>query len=288
MRIAFATDRAHASLTAEDQTAVAALARLSVAVAPAVWDDDRVGWDQFDAVVVRSCWDYHKRPAAFVGWVNCVDALGVPMLNPAAVLRWNAEKTYLRDLAAAGVRTVPTRWIESGAPDSLAAILDEQGWREAVIKPTVSLSAHNTWRVSAASLAEVTPHFRALVVQGRVMVQPFLDAVREEGEWSLVFLGGEFSHAVLKRPRPGDFRVQSEHGGTAESIVPVPAIVATAGAVLAVAPSPCVYARVDGCIVDGEFVLTELEALDASLFLSSDPRAAERFAAAIVSSLSDA
>ena len=262
-----------------------ALARLGVAVTPAVWNDESVQWDRFDAVVVRSCWDYHYRPAQFVGWVSRVDSLGTPLVNPAAVLRWNAEKTYLRDLAAAGVRTVPTRWIERGDADSLEAVLEEQGWRSAVVKPAVSASAHNTWRVDAASIAEVTPRFRALVAQGRVMVQPFLEAVHDEGEWSLVFLGGTFSHAVLKRPRSGDFRVQAEHGGTAEPILPAAHIIASAQVALAAAPRPCAYARVDGCIIDGELVLMELEALEPSLFLENSAHAGERFAAAIVAAV---
>jgi glutathione synthase/RimK-type ligase-like ATP-grasp enzyme len=118
------------------------------------------------------------------------------------------------------------------------------------------------------------------------MVQPFLTELARNGEWSLMFIGGEYSHAVVKRPRAGDFRVQHEHGGTAEARTPPPHVVGTAAGILGRVNGPLLYARIDGVEIDGRFVLVELELLEPSLFLGADPNAAERFAEAICRALS--
>lgn len=287
-RIAFATSAGHATLAPDDRLAVAALAARGVIAVPAVWDDERTPWADFDAVVVRSCWDYHRRAAEFRGWIARVEDAGVALWNPAPVLRWNLEKSYLRELAGRGVPIVPTRWVEPDDAVSLAAVLGEMGWRDAVVKPVVSASAHATWRVARADAAGGTPdeaRFRDALAGGPLMVQPYLPQIAAEGEWSFVFLGGTFSHAVMKRPAAGDFRVQYEHGGTAEPVVPDTALLAQARAVAEAAPKPWLYLRVDGCVVDGELRLMELEMLEPSLFLDRDDAAPARFAAAIAAAI---
>jgi hypothetical protein len=182
---------------------------------------------------------------------------------------------------ATGFAVVQTHWVERGSNAKLVTVLEEEGWGEAVVKPVVSASAANTWRTSIERASAEEGRFRDLVEREGVMVQRFVQPVQTKGEWSLCFFGGEFSHAVLKRPVPGDFRVQSEFGGTRSKVTPDPALIAEASAVLAAAPERCLYARVDGCIVDGAFWLMELELLEPSLFLAYDPLAPARFAAAI-------
>jgi hypothetical protein len=284
---AFATERRHANLSADDLLAIGPLNQLGVDVTPAVWDDAAVDWRQFDAVVVRSCWDYHTRVDEFLAWIDRIDGLGVPMVNPASVLRWNADKRYLRELERGGVRVVPTQWVERGDFVALADVLAGQQWHDAVVKPAVSASAHDTRRVQAGASAIAESDFRALVEKGVVLVQPFVDAITRDGEWSLVFLGGDYSHAVVKRPREGDFRVQYEHGGSYQRASPPNEIVEAAGRALALAPAPCAYARIDGCIVDGAWMLMELEILEPMLFLAAAEEAPGRFAAALVSALAD-
>ena len=287
MRLALATYAPLPALTADDRLAVPELARLGIAARPAVWDDATVQWDDFDAVVIRSCWDYHRKPVAFGAWVRRLGAFGVRVLNPPPVLHWNADKRYLRDLASAGVPVIPTVWIDQGARASLAEILAAHGWSDVVVKPAVSASAHQTWRVAAADAADVQPRFSALTALGHVLVQPFVEEIRTSGEWSLVFLGGEFSHAVVKRPREGDFRVQAEHGGSHAAAAPPSHLIDAAQAALAAAPGPRVYARVDGCVVNGLFRLMELELLEPGLFLATHPAAPRRFARAIADALCD-
>jgi len=164
-------------------------------------------------------------------------------------------------------------------------LLEQAGWDEAVVKPVVSANAHETWRTSRARAADDEPRFRAIASRERVMIQPFLPEIVVDGEWSLVFFGGEFSHAVVKRPGAGDFRVQTDHGGSAVAARPDDAILAVARAALRCIPGDWLYARVDGCVVDGTFRVMELEALEPSLFLAWAPEAAERFARTIEATL---
>ncbi|HEU5042124.1 MAG TPA: hypothetical protein VFT84_14945 [Gemmatimonadales bacterium] len=241
-------------------------------------------WDRYDLVVIRSCWDYHHKIEGFERWTRQMEAAGVRVWNPPALLRWNARKTYLRDLARRGVPIVPTRFIEPSDEPALDAVLEQAGWPEAVVKPVVSASAHETWR-AARGRREDAERFTRLAASVPVMVQPFVREVEREGEWSLCFFGGRFSHAVIKRPRAGDFRVQPDHGGVVQLSSASESLVAEAGAALEAAGQPTVYARVDGYVIADVFHLMELELLEPSLFLGLTAEAPARFASAITDAL---
>jgi glutathione synthase/RimK-type ligase-like ATP-grasp enzyme len=277
-RIAFATYADAPGLVEDDRVAVAALAAEGAGVHAAVWDDPAVRWSDFDAVVVRSCWDYHLKTGAFRAWIDRVEASGARLWNPPGVVRWNLEKTYLADLERRGVAVVPTVWIERGAEADLAAILAREGWREAVVKPTVSLSAYETWRTSGEGQARLA----GMLERGGAMVQPFVDEIATEGEWSLVFFGGAYSHAVVKRPAEGDFRSQSEYGATKTVATPPAHLVDDARRALAAVDGELLYARVDGVERGGRLVLMELELIDPELYFLKVPAAAPRFAAALI------
>lgn len=280
-RIALATHAGLPHLSGDDRLLLHALRGRGHDAEPAIWSAPNVDWSRYQAVVVRSCWDYHLRLEEFRSWVDALERADVALWNSPAVLRWNANKGYLRELEAAGVTVVPTRWIDRADPRTLLEHLAEAGWAEAVVKPTVSATAYETWRTSAADAGSDEARFRALVTRGEVMLQPFLAEVVEAGEWSLVFLGGAFSHSVLKRPRAGDFRVQQDHGGTAVAAMSDPGIVAQARMILHAVPGDWIYARVDGCVVDGCLCLMELEMLEPALFLGTDGQASERLADAV-------
>lgn len=280
-QIAFVTSSALPDLTADDRLAVAALSHLGLDAVPAIWDDTAVDWPRFAAVVVRSPWDYFLRPAEFARWLDRLEALRAPVWNPVPLLRWNMDKRYLRGLERAGVRCVPTHWTEGARGDGLREILHRNGWAQAVVKPVVSGGAHETWLVSAAAVdSGVEARFHDLAARG-AMVQPLVEEIRTEGEWSLLFFDGEYSHAVLKRPAAGDFRVQEAHGGRGVPAAPEPALVGAARAVLARVEQPWLYARVDICRHAGAWTLMELEMLEPSLFLDADAEAPSRFARAI-------
>lgn len=282
MNIAFVTSTAHPDLTPDDRLAVAQLERRHARVAAAIWNDPSIDWAAFDAIIIRSTWDYHHRAAEFRAWIDALEAAGAPMWNPPAVLRWNMEKTYLRDLERAGVPIVPTEWLEQGTNPDLGGLLAKRGWMDAVVKPVISAAATRTWRVSHATVLDVGVQFAESLDAGDVMVQPFMPEIQTRGEWSLMFIDGDFSHAVRKMPTEGDFRVQTGFGGRSITDQPDGEVIHAAQRVLDVAPSPWLYARVDGIETDAGFVLLELEMLEPALFFSHTTSGAARFAEAVV------
>lgn len=285
-RVAFVTSEAYATLSADDRLAVDALGSIGIAVEAAVWTDASVRWGDFDLVVIRSAWDYHRRAEEFGGWLDRMDAGAIPLWNPAGLVRWNADKaSYLREVEDAGIPVVPTECVARGRPLELAAILERRGWDEVVVKPAVSASAWGTWRASRGTAAEADARAAEMLRGGSLLVQPFVPEIATAGEWSMIFLGGRFSHAVLKRPAAGDFRVQSDHGGSAEAASPPPHLVAAAERALSAVRAPWLYARVDGVESAGRFLLMELEMIEPSLFLAHSPDAPRSFADAIRSVL---
>lgn len=294
LRLAFATYAAHAAPTEDDAVLVEALSRRGATVVGIPWDAP-ADWRAHDAVVIRSTWDYHLRHAEFTDWVRGLAADGVTVLNVPPLVLWNGDKRYLRDLAVDGVSVVPTSWSDvDDEPDTLGGIVRRRGWEgPLVVKPAVSASAHDTWVTAAPPTAADERRFAEARSRARLLVQPFVPEIEREGEWSLVFLAGRFSHAVLKRPRSGDFRVQAEHGGTAERAAAPPALVADGAAVLAAASHrvsiptrDIVYARVDGVARDGRLMLMELECVEPSLFFAVCPEGAPRLAEALVARVS--
>jgi glutathione synthase/RimK-type ligase-like ATP-grasp enzyme len=284
--IALATCRELPDLDPDDRLLADALRALGAEVSAPVWDDPLVGWEAFDLVLVRSPWDYHLKRDAFVAWARAVAAV-TTLRNPAEVIAWNTDKTYLRTLAEQGVPTVPTRWVAQGADaPPLAELLAERGWDdgEAIVKPTIGLGSSGLMRVPAGDpdLAG-HDHLVRLAAAGDVMVQPFVRSLQEEGELSLLYCAGELSHVVRKRPPAGEFRVQPDFGAvtTAEQAtarqleVGRQALASVAGGGAA-AP---LYARVDLVADDdGAPLLMELELVEPTLYLEAAPGSAERFA----------
>jgi glutathione synthase/RimK-type ligase-like ATP-grasp enzyme len=284
-RVAFVTHRGNVELTEDDALGATALRARGVEVDAVPWSAPDVRWEAYGAVVVRSSWDYHRRPDAFRSWLEALQARGANVWNPVPLLQWNMDKRYLLALAER-VPTVPTEWVEARRPASLVSLLERRGWDEAVVKPAISGGGDDTWRTARAVAPQAEGRFQALLCRGAVLVQPFVEAVQEEGEYSLVYLGGRFSHGILKRPAAGEFRVQTQHGGQAESRTPSKQTLAQAERVLEAVQTPWAYARVDGCLVDGNFQLMELEMLEPSLELWADPDAPTRFAEAVVERMS--
>lgn len=244
------------------------------------WDAD-VSWGGYDLVVVRSPWDYFTRLDEFLTWVEQV-AAQTRIVNPAGVIRWNSHKGYLAEMATQGVPVLPTLMLErgsSGAAERLAAC----GWSDVVAKPAVDGGARETLRTDPCS-AEAAAHVERLVADGDVVVQPFAPQI-EAGETSLLFFGGELSHAVRKVPAAGDYRVQAHHGGTEHPHEPTPAELETARRAMACAPDRLTYARVDLVDVEGVPTLMELEVIEPDLFLRLDEGALDRFTAAVLAEL---
>jgi glutathione synthase/RimK-type ligase-like ATP-grasp enzyme len=279
MRIGFATT-ADWGITTDDSLAAAALEARGATVVPVVWTEPTPA--DLDLLVVRSTWGYQHRVPQFAAWLLSLDHLGIPVWNPPSLLRWNMVKTYLRDLDAAGIAVTPTAWVDGKAPH-LVHLLEQQGWHDAVVKPIVSASSYKTFRTTRDTAKADQEQYVDALSTGAVMVQPFLPEIAAEGEWSLVFIGGLFSHAVLKRPANDGFLVQTEYGGSAVPASPPPRLVDDAALALGAAPAPSLYARVDGIRRGDRLILLELELLEPHLFLGLAPGAEERFAEVILS-----
>jgi glutathione synthase/RimK-type ligase-like ATP-grasp enzyme len=282
MLIAFVTYSRLPDLTADDRLAAEELRRRGAEVEAVIWNDPGVLWSRYDRVVIRSCWDYFERTDEFLAWLDRMEKEKIPLWNPIPLVRGNLDKAYLGELAAAGLPVIPTAGLEHGAAVDLAGLLDERGWNDVVIKPSISGGAFRTWRISRDEAAAAQGELDELLASSGVLIQPFLSEIQTAGEWSLIFLGGEYSHAALKRPRAGDFRVQEQLGGSTEAARATPALIEQARAVVVSISGPWIYARVDGVEIDGLFTLMELELIEPSLFLATDPRAPARFAEAIL------
>ena len=240
-------------------------------------------WTACDAVILRSCWDYHLRLPEFLEWIGWLENSGVRVWNPPSMIRWNSNKTYLRDLEGKGVAVIPTFWPETGV--SLRDQLGELGWSKAVVKPRVSATAHRTMLISADDADQAQPLVEDLLRGPGVLVQQFMESIQTQGEWSLIFFAGEFSHAVVKTPKAGDFRVQHDFGGREQSAQPSPAVLEAATRVIRAVDDVPLYARVDGVESAGGFLLMELELIEPALFLALSSDAPERFARAIADQL---
>lgn len=284
--IAFATDAEWPQLTPSDQLAQAALHELGAQVIPIIWDAD-VDWLQYRAVVIRSTWDYHTRAAEFTAWLNALERARVPVLNPLPVIRWNMHKHYLAELESAGIRIVPSLWLAQGQPQPYAAV-EQRNWALAALKPLVSADSYHTYVIENET--QWNTHQPTVLALGDAVVQEFMPEVQSVGEYSLLFFGDEYSHAVLKTPKSGDFRTQMGYGASTEAIKAPPSLVAQAERVLQAVSDlldqpRLAYARVDGILREGEFYLMELELIEPNLFLDYSPAAAQHFARTLLAQL---
>jgi glutathione synthase/RimK-type ligase-like ATP-grasp enzyme len=284
-RIAFATCAAFPSLHDDDRRLVAPLEALGLRVEPVLWDDPGARWADYEAVVLRSTWDYFERPAEFRAWLDGAERDGARLLNDPAIVRGNLDKAYLKALAAAGVETAPTVWLEQGDARPAAALLEGVPWDDLVVKPSVSAGAWRTRHASRDALRADDAYFREVLRDSAALVQPFLREVVERGEWSFLYFGGRYSHAVLKRAKAGDFRVQFTHGGRHERAEPAPRLREAADDVFLRLAGDCLYTRVAGVEVGGRLVVLEVERIEPYLFVGECPEAPARFAAALAERL---
>jgi hypothetical protein len=290
-RLAIATSADHPSIQPDDAHLAASLERLGVLPVVCVWNDPAVDWSAFDAVLIRTIWDYFKHHAAFLDWLDRLDRLGIPTINDSALLRWNSDKRYLRDLDRAGVPIVPTTFVEPG--EAVASALTEDEALDVIVKPAVSAGSNDTARYRAGERDAAQAHLARLKSEGRVaMVQPYQPAVDENGETALLYFDGRFSHAIRKgaifaggpQMVGGLFAredIRAREPSAVERGVGDAALRAAAE-VLPAETAPLLYARVDLVpLADGSPGVLELELCEPSVFVGHAEGGAERFAAAI-------
>ncbi len=261
----------------------ASLLRAGASVEPLAWTQAS-DLKSFDLVLPLVAWGYHLDYGRWLDFLKRAEVERLPLINPPALLRWNSDKAYLAELGERGVPTVPTMAVEAASD----ADLDEarrkfmSDWL--VIKPPVSASAFGAHRLGPDDDLPTESRNKPMIIQ------PLIEEIGRTGEFSLMLFGGEYSHAVVKLPRAGDFRVQPHHGGeTRPCAVPPAGSIELAKAALAAAPQRATYARVD-IIPDDEGVLRimELELIEPALFLDHSPDGGTAFTRSILSHLKTA
>lgn len=265
----------------DDEHAIEPLKELGWEVSTVSWRQTNRPWRDFDIVIIRSTWDYWNDVPEFLDTLRQINA-ETRLANRLDLVHWNLAKTYMRDLEGKGIGIVPTRWAGSLDINDFARLHEQFGTDEMVVKPVVGANGEDAFRVSRtdtpARLGGIADRFK----QRECMIQPFMPNIISEGEYSLFFFNGEYSHAILKVPAKSEFRSQEERGADIRSVEPQAKLLQRARAALAtLSPSP-LYARIDFVRDDeNDFLVMELELIEPSLYLRMDPGAPGRFAAAI-------
>jgi glutathione synthase/RimK-type ligase-like ATP-grasp enzyme len=284
MRIAFVTSEALVDLYEDDRLAVSELTRLGHRVSASVWT--RGLPQDVDAVVMRSPWDWFHRRQEFQAYLEALAHLTVPVLNSAELMLAYADKTYLLKLAALGLPVVPTHVVAFEALGDVVALIEQHQWNQAVLKPAFTANAIGARKFIAADAARVVAEIleSSASRKEQFLLQPFVPAIAQ-GEHSLMFFGGHYSHAVKKIPSTDEWRVQSTYGGSVQAWVALAPEIEVAHAIVAQAAPDSLYARVDLVNWKGQPHLMELEVVEPELFFRTEVAAARRFAEALESKL---
>ncbi|WP_372365718.1 RimK family alpha-L-glutamate ligase [Candidatus Uabimicrobium sp. HlEnr_7] len=267
MKCAFLTCEDLPNMIDEELALIKLLAKKNIDVDIVIWSQ-KTNWSSYECVVIRTTWDYYLQSDLFLGVLQEIADSGCRLFNTLDIVRWNTNKNYLIDLQQKGIPVIPTKIIASQQERRTLFSL----WKtnKVVIKPTISAGAYHTYLVEENQKIEIPdlPVF--------YMAQPFCESVVSEGEWSFMFFGGQFSHAIIKRPQKNDFRVQEEHGGSVLLVKPEAADLEQATKVIESIPIQ-LYARVDMIRYEHKLHLVELELIEPQLYFQNSTAALSSF-----------
>ncbi len=278
----FTADPYSQNIILEDRLIGEALKKHGLSVQRKDWADPEVDWSETNASLFRTTWDYFDKFDQFKTWLETTSQQ-TTFINPIEIIMWNMDKHYLKDLKDKGINIPPTHFIKKGEQKSLIELVNDSGWNELVLKPTIAGTARHTYKLDPSNIENHQQIFSQLIAKEDMMIQKFMNNIVEKGEVSLILIGGVFSHAVLKKAKPGDFRVQDDFGGTLHDYQPsFEEIQFAEKAVSACSPQPH-YARVD-MIWDNEGIpaIGELELIEPELWFRRYPVAADALASEII------
>ncbi|MFA6277338.1 MAG: hypothetical protein WC622_11345 [Pedobacter sp.] len=275
---------AYTSPTAEneDDSLLRFLRSKNLKIEKVIWNDPQIIWEDYDLAILKSPWDYFDLITDFYKWLATLESKNIRLLNPIDIVKWNADKHYLHDIEKAGLKITKSIFINKGQKINLQEYFEKLTTDKLIVKPAVSGGSKNTFKVTAANAEETSIKLNDLLQEEDFILQPFLTQIEETGEWSFLFFGGEFSHALLKKAKAGDFRVQHTFGGTIHPQQPPQHLLATAQQYVDQFAKGCLYARVDGAVVNNEFLLMELELIEPFLFLATEEKAFENYYEALI------
>lgn len=262
----------------EDELLTSALRRNGLTVHRIDWTNRDFDWSSTRSVIFRSTWDYTERFDEFLQFVRSLLTRTL-VINPVSIILWNLDKHYLRDLHVRGVQIPETIYIEKNSDVDLRTLVEFHRFGESILKPAMSAGARHTYRLNDGNLREHEALFQRLIKEEAMMLQPFLPSVMTEGERTLMVIGGRFTHAVIKKAKAGDFRVQDDFGGTVHHYSPTPEEILFAEHAVSVCDPLPFYARVDILTAaNGTPVVSELEMIEPELWFRFHPEAADRLA----------
>ncbi len=262
----------------EDQLVMNALEERGLKTQKVAWSDSSFDWSKTAIALFRTTWDYAEKFSAFSDWLMEVSTK-TKLVNDYDTVIWNLDKHYLNDLSAAGVNVVSTYFIQPGDTRTLRELHKELNWDRTVLKPAISAAAKDTFKLSLDSVAEYEERYAELIKDEAMMLQPFQDSVVERGELSLMMIGDQYTHAVLKVAKPGDFRVQDDFGGTVHDYEPSKEEIELAMAAVKACENLPLYARVD-IVNDNEEkpAISELELVEPEMWFRKNKQAADALA----------
>ena len=266
----------------EDRLVKEALERKGLNVHRINWDNHNFDWTTTEYILFRTTWDYFDRFSEFDAWLTEISQQ-TKLINPESLIRWSLDKHYLLDLEKANIPIPPTLFIEPKDERTLASIFEKFDWDEAILKPAISGAARHTYRLNTKNVPKHETIYRELIANESMLIQEFQNSVLSKGEVSFIIFGGKFSHAILKKAKPGDFRVQDDFGGTLHEYNANEQEIAFAeNAVLSCNPLP-IYARVDA-IWDNQnkLCVSELELIEPELWFRKNKNAADKMAEVIL------
>lgn len=268
----------------EDSALLGFLLDKGLDVQRVVWNDPGADWLQFDMAVIKSPWDYHEHFAEFNTWLDKREAEGLKLLNSYQLIRWNYDKHYLKEIEAAGLKVIPSVFLEKNTLPALDEFFSTLTAEKLIVKPCVSAGAKNTLVVNKENVATVQEEIHSFLKEESYLVQPFMEEIKD-GEWSFLFFNGRYSHSLLKVPKSGDFRVQQYFGGDILETEPAALHIKAASAYVEQFAKATLYARVDGVVVKGELLLMELELIEPYLYLNNHPDAMHNYYQALIQHL---
>ena len=243
------------------------------------WRSDNTDWDSYDAVIIRSSWDYQQEPEYFLDVLAEIEQSEAVLENSLETVKWNIDKTYLRDLQSRGIEIVPSLWYQKFNAELFPSVFMELKSEEIVIKPTISAGADDTFRIHRSNYDIFVSDLKSVFNDRPFLVQPFMDHITGEGEFSVFFFGDTYSHTILKTPKTNDFRVQEEHGGRLTLVEPEEDLLNVARTMRRLIQPEPLYTRADYVrTAEDSFALMELELIEPSLYFNMDPESPKRFA----------
>ena len=246
----------------EDNLLIRGFEEQGVQASPVVWSDPNIDWNQFDIALIRSTWDYLDASAHFLNVLSKIETSTCKLFNPLSAVRWNMDKHYLLDLEKQGISIIPTCMAAHVDLGTLHKRFVENQWHTVILKPAIGLAASNTYRVPLRELEHTLQKIRADQPLSEYLIQPFIENIITEGEWSFIYFNGQLSHVLLKKPAPNDYRVQGIYGGTIQPFEPPSHDLLQSASVFDRLPSDILYARLDFVRVDGQLSVMEIELIE--------------------------